>query len=99
MTAEFQHINDRLDRIERISLIAAKNVLDLDEVCLLTGFSRGYLYRLTSNRQIPHFKKSRKLYFLKSEIEKWMLEQAVPTDEEINSQAQTISSLRKTVKP
>ena len=84
-----QVITERLDRLERLTLIGAKSVLDLEEAALLTGFSTGHLYRLTSTRKIPHFKKSRKLYFKKSELEEWMLDHKVMTDKEIDSLATT----------
>lgn len=89
MDMSMQTIGIRLDRIERLTLIGAKAVLDIDEASLLTGFSKGHLYRLTSERQIPHYKKSRKLYFKKSELEAWMLEDKVQTTEDIESQATT----------
>lgn len=89
MEMKLQTIDTRLDRIERLTLISAKTVLDIDEASLLTGFSKGHLYRLTSERQIPHYKKSRKLYFKKSELEAWLLEDKVLTAEDIDSQAAT----------
>lgn len=89
MEMALQTIDTRLDRIERLTLISAKTVLDIDEASLLTGFSKGHLYRLTSERQIPHYKKSRKLYFKKSELEAWLLEDKVMTAEDIESQAAT----------
>lgn len=89
MDMALQTIDTRLDRIERLTLISAKAVLDIDEASLFTGFSKGHLYRLTSERQIPHYKKSRKLYFKKSELEAWLLEDKVLTAEDIDSQAAT----------
>lgn len=89
---KLQALSDKLDRIERISLVGAKNVLDLQEAVILTGFSKGQLYRLTSNKQIPHFKKNQKLYFKKSELEDWMLENKVLSEAEINSRASTYVS-------
>lgn len=89
MDMALQTIDTRLDRIERLTLISAKAVLDIDEAALLTGFSKGHLYRLTSERKIPHYKKSRKLYFKKSELESWMLEDKVLTAEDIESRATT----------
>lgn len=89
MEMALQTIDTRLNRIERMTLIGAKSVLDIDEASLLTGFSKGHLYRLTSERQIPHYKKNRKLYFKKSELEAWLLEDKVMTTEDIESQAAT----------
>lgn len=84
-----QDLSCQIERVERLALIGAKTILDLDEAVLFTGFSKGHLYRLTSERQIPHYKKSRKLYFKKSELEAWLLEDKVMTAEDIESQATT----------
>jgi excisionase family DNA binding protein len=79
----------RLDRIEQLTLIGAKNTLDLEEAALYTGYSKGQLYRLTSGRQIPHYKQSRKLYFSKTELDRWMQENRIATNSEIDSMAST----------
>ena len=92
---EYNQLNSRLDRIERLALIGAKNVLSLEETSELTGFSIGHLYRLTSQKQIPHFKKNRKLYFRKSDIEDWMTEKRVLTGSEIESKATTYMAIHK----
>jgi len=81
-------MNLKLDRIERLTLLAAKPVLDIEEAALFTGFSVGHLYRLTSGKEIPHYKKDRKLYFKKAELEEWMLETRILTNDEIDAQAQ-----------
>ncbi|MEZ5013665.1 MAG: helix-turn-helix domain-containing protein [Chitinophagales bacterium] len=36
------------------------------------------IYGLTSRNEIPHYKRGKKLYFLKAELEKWMLENRKP---------------------
>lgn len=82
-------MNLKLDRIERLTLLAAKPVLDIEEAALFTGFSVGHLYRLTSGKEIPHYKKDRKLYFKKAELEEWMLETRILTNDEIDAQAQS----------
>lgn len=84
-----QQVMSRLDRIERLTLIAAKNTLDLQEAVIYTGYSEGHIYRLTSERRIPHFKESRKLYFDKKELDAWMQKQRVLTVDEIDSKAST----------
>ncbi len=86
---DIKALNARLDRIEKMALLGAKNTLDLNEAALYTGYSEGHLYRLTSGRSIPHFKQSRKLYFSKEALDSWMREHPVPTKAEINSRAAT----------
>lgn len=90
-----QELSDKLDRIGQYTVIAAKSVLNLNEAALFTGFSVGHIYRLTRKKQIPHFKKSRKLYFKKSELEDWMLENKVASNAEISSQAATYVAIHK----
>lgn len=90
-----QSLSDKLDSIQRITLIGAKTVLDLEETSLFTGLSKGHLYRLTSGRQIPFFRKNRKLYFKKTDLEKWMTETPCASLKDINSQAATYCSTRQ----
>ena len=90
-----QDLSNQLVRVERFAAISAKAILDLDEAVLFTGFSKGHLYRLTSERQIPHYKKSRKLYFKKSELEAWLLEEKVLTNAELDSRAATYMATHK----
>ena len=88
-------LNDKLHNLSRLTLISSKSVLDFEETLLFTGLSKGHLYRLTSTRQIPYFKKNRKLYFKKSDLEEWMLERRVPTADEIQSKATTYIATHK----
>ena len=90
-----RELSDKLNEVGRYALMGAKPVLDLDEAALFTGLSKGHLYRLTSERQIPHYKKNRKLYFKKSELEAWLLADRVLTAAEIDSQATTYVSTHK----
>ncbi len=85
-------ITERLDRIERLTLLGVKTVLDIDEAALLTGFSTGHLYRLTSGKQIPHYKKNRKVYFNKPELEAWLLDRRVLSEAEIQAKATTYTA-------
>lgn len=90
-----QDLSNQLGRVERLAAINAKAVLDLDDTVLFTGFSKGHLYRLTSERQIPHYKKNRKLYFKKTELEAWLLEEKVLTNAELDSRAATYIATHK----
>lgn len=77
-------MEEKLNQILVYSLLAAKNMLTLDDVALLTGLSKSHLYKLTCNRQIPHYKPGKQLYFDRSEIEAWMRQGKVDTLEESN---------------
>lgn len=89
-TEEYRQITEQLDRIEQMTLLGSKNVLTLDEVVIITGLKKGYIYRLTSEQRIPHYKPGgRNLYFKKDEIEDWLLRNRVATMSEIDSKATT----------
>lgn len=50
-----------------------KEILTMDDACQMLGMSKSYLYRLTSERQIPHFKPLNKVvYFKRSELISWI---------------------------
>ena len=81
-------ILNALEDIKKYSLLGAKNVLTLDEAALLTGLTRAYLYRLTSQKQIPFYKPNgRKVYFNRTELEAWMMRNRFETEEEADSTA------------
>lgn len=85
-----------MERLERIALLGAKNVLTLDETVFLTGLSKGHIYRLTSTQAIPHYKpKGRNIYFKKDEIEDWLLQNRIRTKTEINGAAITYTAIHK----
>lgn len=87
MEAEYK---SQLDRIERYSLLAAKNVLTLDDVALLTKLSKSYLYKQTCSHQIPHYKPNGKqIYFDRAEVEGWMKQNRIATTQEIEQTAAT----------
>lgn len=83
----FNEINARLARLEELTLAGIKAVLDVTEASQFTGISKPQLYRLTSEKRIPHYKKNNKLYFKKTELENWMLQNKIETIDEINSKA------------
>lgn len=92
---DMQDISNKLDRIEQLAIISSKTVLDLSEAAVFTGYSESHIYNLTSRKAIPHYKKNRKLFFKKSELEDWLLEHQVKTDKEIESKAATYVSTHK----
>ena len=87
-------IKRQLDRIEQYSCIASKEVLDLDEAITYTGCARSTLYRLTSAKEIPHYKLGQALRFKKSELDEWLTRTRVATAKEIESKAVTYMTLK-----
>jgi excisionase family DNA binding protein len=84
-------LKNQLDRIERNTLIASKNVLTLEDVSVLTGFSKGHLYQLTYKHKIPFYKLNGKsLYFDRKEIETWLKGQRIASNEELKRMADNV---------
>jgi len=78
----------QLDRIERNSLLAAKNVLTVEDAAILLGLSPSTIYRWTMTKIIPHYKPNGKLvFFNKKELEDWMMRNRVASEEEIMDEA------------
>lgn len=68
----------QLADIRKFSLLAAKNVLDIDDVVSLTGLAKSYVYKLTCRKEIPYYKPNGKLiYFDRQEVENWMKQNRV----------------------
>lgn len=92
--ATMDDIKRQLDRIEQYAGIASKEVLDLEEAVTYTGCARSTLYRLTSAKEIPHYKLGQALRFKKSELDEWLTRNKVATNREIESKAVTYMTLK-----
>lgn len=68
--------------------ICLKNVLTTEEAAEYTGYSVSYIYKLTSAKQIPHYKPTGKAcFFNRAELEEWMQRNRVATTEELEAKA------------
>ena len=85
-----QELVERLDRIEALARLGAKDALDINEVSLLTGYSVNYIHCLTSSKKIPHYKQGNSLRFSKKEIEDWLLQNKVKTVDETDQESEKI---------
>lgn len=78
------------DLISAKMSLNTKEVLTSDEAASYMGVSKSYLYKLTMEKKIPHYKPMGKMvYFNRQELEYWLQANRVATDEELNQQAQT----------
>ena len=82
-------IEQRLERIEQLTLLAAKDALTMDDAAAYTGLSKSYLYRLVCEKIIPYYKSAggKQTYFKKSELCDWLLKHRVSTTEEAQESA------------
>lgn len=88
-------IEERLDRIERLVIIGSKEVLNTSEVAMMLNVAVQTVRNMMHEKAIPYYKRGGKAFFKKSEIENWMLQERIPTSDEIKSQAATYVALKK----
>lgn len=70
--------------------INPKSVLTLAEAAEYMGLKKSYLYRLTHEKRIRHYKPNNKMiYFMVEDIIAWLTSNPVLTDEELSEQAQS----------
>ena len=68
--------------------IYEKPILTFDEAALYTGLQKSYLYKLTSQRIIPHSKPGgKKIFFERTVLEQWMLSAKVESIEDAKENA------------
>ena len=73
----------------RKQTIQQKEILTIEEASDYLGVSTSRLYKITSNKEIPHYKPGgKKIYLNRQEIEKWILSNRIETvitlDEELD---------------
>ena len=71
--------------LERITLLentifTTKRVFTFQEACMYIGVSESMLYKLTSSKEILHYKpRGKMVYFAKEELDEWLLQNYEPT--------------------
>ena len=77
------------DIVTAQTIFTRKEVLTTEEAAAYMGMRKSYLYKLTMNKKIPHYKPMGKVcYFQRRELEEWLLSNRVATDEELSEKAQ-----------
>tara|TARA_R110002050_G_scaffold102384_2_gene210927 strand:+ start:9030 stop:9311 length:282 start_codon:yes stop_codon:yes gene_type:complete len=88
-------IEKRFDRLENLVLCTQKKVLNIREVCTLTGLSKSTIYKLTMSGRIPHYKQAKHLYFDRVEIENWLKENRGFNVSEIDKKSSTYLAIKR----
>ena len=85
------NILERLIAIERKLdelAVANKEVLNLKEAARYLNVSCSHLYKLTSAKEIPHYKpRGKQVFFERKELDKWLLQNRQTTKAEIEQAA------------
>ena len=84
--------------LERIALLekniyTTKQVFTFQEACMYIGISESMLYKLTSGKEIPHYKpRGKMIYFAKEDLDEWLLQNYEPTVDEAARMAGVVPS-------
>ena len=70
-------------------LLGNKKTLTLKEGCKYIGYSKSYMYKLTSSQQIPHMKCGKKIFFDKDELDLWVRRNKI---KDLQSQAKYLTA-------
>lgn len=83
-----EELNQITNLVTDNTLFCTKEVLTSEEAARYMGISKSYLYKLTMRQQIPHYKPMGKMcYFNRAELEAWLQNNRVATDEELKERA------------
>ena len=75
-------IMQQLAEIKALTLLAAKEMLTIDDAVLYTWLGKPSFYVLTCKKKIPFYKPNGKnIYFKKSELNDWLQRNRVASEE------------------
>ena len=81
-----QQVKDRIGALENVFL-CQKEILNFDEAAAYLNMSKSTLYKLTSKKEIPHYKPNRFVFFERSERDKWIRTATVKTEGQLSDEA------------
>ena len=70
------------------------DILDIKQAAEFLKLKINTLYEKTSRRLVPFFKKGNKLYFRKDELQQWIQDGKVKTQDELQAEAVSYSLLK-----
>ena len=83
-----QNVLDKLTVIESLLVATQPKPLTLKEAAEFLDFSRSYLYRLTSQGRVPHYKpEGKRVYFDRAELVDWLKRNRIRPQEETEEKA------------
>jgi len=84
-------ILERLSQIEQKideQALLKKEVLNFNDACKYLDISAYHLYKLTSQKLVPHFcPQGKKLYFNRAELDEWLQRNRQSSTDEIEQEA------------
>lgn len=81
------NLDIRLKRLEELAVLAAKEVLSVKDVSLLTGLKESYIRKLVEESKLPYYRPTgKKIYFEKKDIYSFLRTNRVPSAAELAAQ-------------
>ena len=77
-------LKDWMNRMEKLAVLGAKNVLTVADAALLMGRSQKTVRNILS--EIPHYTNGRGVYFKRDEFEAYLCQVKVPTVQQLLKQ-------------
>jgi excisionase family DNA binding protein len=96
MENPFEIIIEKLNSIEALlksmsrvdnGNVAVTEILNVDEAANYLSVTKSHIYKQTSQNEIPHYKRGKKIYFKRSELDEWLTKHRITTKEEIDRMA------------
>ena len=81
-------LNQAATPAETKQLAPDGDFLTVSDVSQMLKISKGAVYNMTSTRQIPFFKKGRRVYFDKKEIDEWIRQDRRKTIKQLQVEAE-----------
>lgn len=82
-------ITDQLQELRQLVAANNKTILSVDDLHILTGYSKSHIYKLTWSKRIPYYKSAggKMVFFKREEIDNWLCAHRIRTNEETASEA------------
>jgi len=81
-------ILEKLNRLEKLIVDSSKEILNVEDLINYTGYKLSYIYKLVHNNTLPFSKPNGKtLFFEKSEIDAWLLQNKSQSISQIENKA------------
>jgi excisionase family DNA binding protein len=93
---ESNAIFQKLAQLEKLIIGTTKQIFTVDDVVNYTGFSKSYVYKLVHMNILPYSKpNNRTLFFTKSEIDEWLLQNKSKSISQIQNEAANYTNSHK----
>jgi len=82
------NIESKLNRIVEILKFQNAEPMNFESACKYLSISKSYLYKLTCKNRIPFYRPNgKKIFFEKSELNKWLLKNRSKSESELEEEA------------